>query len=158
MTPTSAPAELRKRPDIKFLEGVIYKVHSAVSAACVPLQLPQQLALARYICDSAAALEQQLCEIQKNEPFFPDRATAYPAYCSAGCMALYTTSSPRGACSRRYTRYHLRFPPILRPVLYFGLAWSPVSFRYPEFDACDDFDVHTAKPIPYRPFRYRKRF
>ncbi|KAF8529912.1 hypothetical protein JB92DRAFT_3106604 [Gautieria morchelliformis] len=32
--------------------------------------------------------------------------------------------------------------------------WTPVDFVYPEFVALTDFDVHTTKPIRYRPFRY----
>ncbi|KAF8591105.1 hypothetical protein K439DRAFT_1381062 [Ramaria rubella] len=32
--------------------------------------------------------------------------------------------------------------------------WTPVPFHYPDFDAWHDFDLHTTKPTPYRPFRW----
>jgi len=33
-----------------------------------------------------------------------------------------------------------------------------VDFRYPEFQPLTDFDLHTTKPVPYRPFRWGPKY
>lgn len=46
----------------------------------------------------------------------------------------------------------LRFIPWLTMTV--TLEWIPSDFKRPPASPYPDWDVHTSKPIPYRPFRY----
>lgn len=48
-------------------------------------------------------------------------------------------------------------PAILRnqtDSLFFGIEWTPSDFKRPTATPYTDWNVHSTKPLPYRPFRY----